>query len=334
MQNELKQIALQIFESSFNFENTALALFRLQALGVPVYKKYLDFLGVIPADVNSVSQIPFLPISLYKYHDVIHTEAYTNNSVTFFSSGTTGMKNSKHIVSDSNLYVKSFSNAFERVYGKPDAYCIISMLPSYLERGNSSLVYMMHHLMRENKHAATGFYEQTNYTLVEILLSLSRAKQPTIIVGVTYALLDLVALLLQSNITLDKCITIIETGGMKGRRKEMIRPEVHQQLKSVFKGDVSSEYGMTEMLSQAYANHNGFFISPPWMKVLIRDANDPKNYKRIGGMGAINVIDLANVYSCAFIETQDIGRLHANNTFEVMGRLDSSELRGCNLMFA
>ncbi|MBL7926879.1 MAG: acyl transferase [Bacteroidia bacterium] len=334
MQNELKFLADSIFDNSSDFESTALQLFNLQAVSVPVYKQFLQLRNVDVSTIKLLYQIPFLPIELFKYFDVINETAPQQNVQTFISSGTTGSKNSRHIVADANLYVQSFTKGFELVYGKPGQYCFLCLLPSYTQRGNSSLVYMMHYLMQKNKHRATGFYQNADKNFINTLLALQKSKQPTIIVGVTYALLDLVALMQKQKIRMDESITIIETGGMKGRRKEMIREEVHQHLKSVFAGNIHSEYGMTELLSQAYATANGLFKTPPWMKILIRDANDSSHYKSAGSMGAINVIDLANVYSCAFIETQDIGRMHTDGSFEVLGRMDASELRGCNLMFA
>ena len=308
------------------FEELALEIFRFQSENNPVYQNYLEALGVNPELVVEVDQIPFLPIRFYKSHDIKSTNFQPE--VVFESSGTTGSINSRHLVKDEFLYEESFTKGFELFYGTITDYCIIGLLPSYLERNNSSLVFMVNRLIQLSHHAHSGFYLNEFENLSVTLKKLERKKQKTLLIGVTFALLDFAE---QYSLPLNST-TIMETGGMKGRREEMIREEVHETLnKSFGTSFIHSEYGMTELLSQAYSKGNGIYTCPPWMKILLRDEEDPFHIKQIGS-GIINVIDLANIYSCSFIATDDAGKLHTDGSFEVLGRVDGSDLRGCSLL--
>ena len=308
------------------FEALALQIFQFQYQKNSIYRVYADALKVNPASVQSVAQIPFLPIRFFKSHAVI-TETF-EPAIVFESSGTTGSINSKHPVKDLALYEESFLKGFAAFYGDIQDYCVIGLLPSYLERNSSSLVYMVDKLIQLSPHSESGFYLYDHDKLHTVLTSLEKAGKKTLLIGVTYALLDFAE---QFPMPLKNTI-IMETGGMKGRREEMIRPEVHQLLKNAFGvSTVHSEYGMTELLSQAYSKGEGIFNSPPWMKVLVRDEEDPLLLKSQGS-GVINIIDLANIYSCSFIATDDAGKLNADGSFEVLGRVDGSDLRGCSLM--
>ena len=308
------------------FERIALEVFRFQQAQNTVYRNYLDVLGIDPASVLNLDQVPFLPVGFFKTHDILTTE-FTPGLI-FESSGTTGSVTSRHLVKDISLYEESFSKGFEMQYGPVSDWCIIGLLPSYLEREHSSLVYMVNHLVRQTGHANSGFYLHEYAQLASVLEQLEKAKQKTLLIGVTYALLDFAErypLPLKSTI-------IMETGGMKGRRREMIRKEVHDQLKQAFGVPViHSEYGMTELLSQAYSKGEGVFNCPPWMKVVVREEEDPFLNKS-EGTGIINIIDLANVYSCSFIATDDAGKLYPDGSFEVLGRVDGSDIRGCSLL--
>lgn len=310
------------------FEALALEIFRFQAENNLVYKEFLQALKVDPATINDITRIPFLPVRFFKSHE-IKTTAFEPQAV-FESSGTTGSINSKHYVKDLSLYEESFTKGFELFYGPANKYCIIGLLPSYLERQNSSLVYMVDKLIQRTEHPQSGFYLNEHEQLSVVLQELGKQKQPTLLIGVTFALLDFAE---KFSFPLQHTV-VMETGGMKGRRKEMIRPEVHDILKRSFHlSAVQSEYGMTELLSQAYSKGEGLFNCPPWMKILMRDEEDPFVVNR-SGSGTINVIDLVNIYSCSFIATDDVGRLNANGSFEVLGRVDGSDLRGCSLMVA
>ncbi len=308
------------------FKDVALKVFDFQYKNVAIYRNFCDFLKVDPSEVKNVEQIPFLPIQFFKSHKII-AEGYIPETI-FNSSGTTGNTTSKHYIADLNLYEKSFSEAFKREYGKPENLNILALLPSYLEREGSSLIYMVDSLIKSGKSEHSGFYLNEMDTLVEKLEFLEMAEKPTLLIGVSYALLDLIEI---KKFNLKNTI-VMETGGMKGRRKEMIKEELHEILKQGFGiGKIHSEYGMTELLSQAYSKGNNLFSCPPWMKILTRDTEDALTYveEKTGG---INVIDLANLYSCSFIATQDLGKTYRNGTFEVLGRFDSSDIRGCNLM--
>lgn len=313
------------------FEALSLEVFRYQYRVNLVYKNYVDALAVNPADIQQIEQIPFLPIRFFKSHTVMSGDF--EPEAVFESSGTTTTVNSRHYVNDASLYKESFTRAFELFYGAAKGLCIIGLLPSYLERNSSSLVYMVYELITQSNHPLSGFYLNEHEKLVAVLQQLESRKQPTLLIGVTFALLDLAE---KFSMPL-QYTTIMETGGMKGRRREMIRAEVHDMLKKALHVPViHSEYGMTELLSQAYSKGNGIFNSPPWMKTLVRDEEDPLSVRSSPGSrhitGAINVIDLANIHSCSFIATDDAGRLYPDGSFEVLGRLDNSDLRGCSLL--
>ena len=312
------------------FRQLALDIFRFQYEANSVYNSYVNALGKRPSDVDEIEKIPFLPISFFKT-DEIKTGKF-NTEVVFKSSGTTQTVNSQHHVKDISVYTQSFTTAFKKIYGDLQEWCVLGLLPSYLEKGNSSLVYMVDDLIKQSRHPQSGFYLYDLEKLKEALFSLERANQKTLLIGVTYALLDFAE---KFPIPLANTI-IMETGGMKGRREELTRMEVHDQLKKAFgKTEIHSEYGMTELLSQAYAKKEGRFQCPPWMKVLIRDDEDPLSVHHSDSgvvSGAINIIDLANVYSCSFIATDDVGKLYPDKSFDVLGRMDGSDLRGCSLL--
>lgn len=312
----------------FEFETIALELFRYQYKKNAVYRDYVNALRINPGAVQSVTQIPFLPIRFFKTHSIVTGDFAPE--LIFESSGTTGMTNSRHFIKDSSIYKESFRQGFELAYGQIDQWCIIGLLPSYLERKNSSLVYMMENLVKASGHPDSGFYLNEFDKLHVLLQQLESAKQQTLLIGVTFALLDFAEkypMRLQHTI-------VMETGGMKGRKKEMIRDEVHDILKSAFYvPSIHAEYGMTELLSQAYSDGNGLFKCPPWMKVLIRDDEDPFVVQDSSDVtGAINIIDLANIHSCSFIATDDAGKISPDGKFKVLGRMDNSDLRGCSLM--
>ena len=309
-----------------SFEQLALELFRYQSKQVSVYRDYLRLLKKKPEEITKASQIPHLPVTLFKSHKVLSSEKITD--FYFSSSGTTGQISSKHFVPDISIYEESFMSGFRHFYGDPRQYCFLALLPSYLERQGSSLVYMANRLIAESEHPLSGFYLHNYDELRQQLNKLKKNKQTIFVLGVTYALLDL----LEEPIDLSGAI-IMETGGMKGRRKEMIKAELHQVLKSKSgAAAIHSEYGMTELLSQAYSKGNGMFECPPWLKVQIAEIHDPFALAATGVTGVVQVTDLANIYSCAFIATQDLGRGYDDGRFEIMGRMDESELRGCNLM--
>lgn len=309
------------------FNKTCLDVFKLQYEVIDVYQSFVKSLRVKPEELKHYSQIPFLPISFFKTHKIIKDQALAD--VVFSSSGTTGTTTSQHFVQDVKLYENSYLKGFEQYYGGINDYCILALLPNYLERQGSSLIYMVEDFIKKSNHPESGFYLYEHSQLEEKLNRLKAKNQKTILIGVTYALLDFVE---NFPIKFSELI-VMETGGMKGRRKEMIREELHQTLCSGFGiNEIHSEYGMTELLSQAYSKGNGIFKTPHWMKVLIRDTNDPLTFLSNGKTGGINVIDLANVNSCSFIATQDLGKIQTDNTFEVLGRFDDSDIRGCNLM--
>jgi hypothetical protein len=316
-----------------NFLDTALEVFAFQYAHNPVYRQYCTLTGRHPGTVNHLLQLPFLPIRFFKTHPVRTTPF--EPELVFESSGTTQTDLSQHAVKDSSLYLQSLTKGFERVYGPAQNWCILGLLPSYLERGQSSLVWMVQQLMEQSGHPLNGFYLHDFDKLHKTLLHNEILQQPTLLIGVTYALLDFAA----AHPMQLQCTTLVETGGMKGRREELTRMEVHGQLQSLLGIEtVHSEYGMTELLSQAYATENGLFACPPWMKAVLRSEDDPYDLmaapprQRPTATGALNIIDLANLYSCSFIATDDNGRLHGNGRFEVLGRLDNSDIRGCSLM--
>ena len=320
--------ALKI-KSNTEFTQHALDTFQFQYRHISVYQKFVDLLGVKPETVTSIEQIPFLPISIFKTHSVI-PEGLTPQTI-FKSSGTTGTERSSHEIYDLSVYEHSFQKGFEFFYGNIKDYTILALLPSYLEQGESSLVYMVNQLIIDSRNEDSGFYLNNYSDLISKLRHLDNEGKKTILLGVSYALLDLIE---QFDLNLKNTI-IMETGGMKGKRKEMIKEELHSVLKKGFGVDaIHSEYGMTELLSQGYSTGNGIFQTPPWMKILIRDATDPLSYVNKNQSGGINVIDLSNYYSCSFIATQDLGKLLSNNTFTIIGRFDHTDIRGCNLLLA
>jgi phenylacetate-coenzyme A ligase PaaK-like adenylate-forming protein len=313
--------------SQKQFEKIALKVFRFQYENNKVYQEFCDFLKTDIHKVKTLRQIPFLPIQFFKSHEVVSN----TNSIqkTFTSSGTTGTITSKHLVTDVSLYEESYRKGFSQFYGNIEDYVILALLPSYLEREGSSLIYMVEDLIQLTNHPESGFYLHNHDELTKKLIHLDQSGQNVILIGVTYALLDLIE---KQKFELQNTI-VMETGGMKGKRKEMIREELHEQLTNGFGVTViHSEYGMTELLSQAYSLGEGVFECPSWMQILIRDTEDALTYIPDGKTGGINVIDLANINSCSFIGTQDLGKKNPNNSFEVLGRFDNSDIRGCNLM--
>ncbi len=315
-----------IFQDTLSFTDAALALFRYQYAHNPVYRSWCDTLQREPGTVQSVKDIPFLPVSFFKTHDVV--TGVFEPEVVFESSGTTQTINSRHRVKDVSLYRRSFITAFEQQYGPLQEWCVIGLLPSYLERQHSSLVVMVDELIRLSGHAGSGFYLYEHEKLAQTLAQLEQQQQKTLLIGATFALLDFAAaypMHLQHTV-------VMETGGMKGRRREMTRFEVHDLLKEQLGlSTVHAEYGMTELLSQAYSKGEGRFECPRWMQVWVRDEEDPLQVNR-EGRGVLNLVDLANVHSCAFIAVEDVGLVYPDGSFEVWGRLDNSDIRGCSLL--
>lgn len=308
------------------FTDACKRTFHFQYAHNPVYRKWCDLSGFDLSNIKTPTNIPSLPISFFKSHKVVTTDF--DAEVVFESSGTTGANTSRHLVKDLSIYRKSFADAFSLFYGDIRDYCILGLLPSYLERQHSSLVLMVQELIEKSGHVDSGFYLFEHEKLSQTIQKLEKQQQKTILIGVTYALLDFAAAFPQK---LTHTI-IMETGGMKGRRKEMTREEVHQELKqNLGLESVHSEYGMTELLSQAFSTGNGRFRCPPWMKVLVRDTEDPLTIME-SGRGALQIIDLANYFSCSFIATEDLGHVYEDGSFDVMGRIDNSDIRGCGLM--
>jgi hypothetical protein len=311
------------------FADISLQVFRHQSQNCSVYKEFITNLNIDPLSITGINNIPFLPISFFKSHDIVINGDTVQ--ATFTSSGTTGMINSKHFVTDVSWYEESFCRAFNLFYGDIKSYCILALLPSYLEREGSSLIYMAKDLVKQSENPDSGFYLYNHEELFQQLKKQQQTGKPTLLIGVTFALLDFI-----EHYQLDfPELIVMETGGMKGRRKEMIREELHQTLcKGFGVKSIHSEYGMTELLSQAYSKGDGIFNCPPWMKIIARDTNDPMTELGINQTGGINVIDLANINSCSFIATQDLGRTYGDGSFEVLGRFDNSDIRGCNLLIA
>lgn len=302
-------------------------MFRFQYENNLVYREFCDLLKTDPQKVKSLHQIPFLPIQFFKSHNVVSN----NNPIqtTFTSSGTTGTITSRHLIIDVSIYEESYRKGFSQFYGNIEDYVVLALLPSYLEREGSSLIHMVDDLIQLTNNDDSGFYLNNHNELIQKLIELDEAGQNVILIGVTYALLDLI----EKRTFQLKHTIIMETGGMKGKRKEMIREELHEQLCNGFGvSAIHSEYGMTELLSQAYSLGNGVFECPSWMQIHIRDTEDALTYINGEKTGGINVIDLANINSCSFIATQDLGKKYPNNSFEVLGRFDNSDIRGCNLM--
>ena len=314
-------------QNEHQFSEVALAVFQHQFKHNKVYRSFCDLLFIHPSDVSKVEEIPFLPIQFFKSRKVL--SSLDEIQETFTSSGTTGGSTSKHLVTNINLYKESYLKGFAHFYGNIEEYTVLALLPNYLERQGSSLVFMVADLIEKSKKAASGFYLDNVQELANKLLELNRNGQKTLLIGVSFALLDLIEMQ-QFNL---KNTIIMETGGMKGRRKELIREELHTILQNGFGvTEIHSEYGMTELLSQGYSRGNGIFETPPWMKILTRDTEDALSINASGKNGGVNVIDLANYNSCSFIATQDLGKVYENETFEVLGRFDNSDIRGCNLM--
>ncbi len=321
------------FNSIFNinnqqeFDDFALKVFTFQFNNNKVYRSFCDLLYIHPGDVKNIQQIPFLPIQFFKTHNIVSN---TNTiETTFTSSGTTGSITSKHHVTDLDIYRSSFIKGFESFYGSIKDYTILALLPSYLEREGSSLIYMVEAMISLSGYKESGFYLNNISELKNTLINLESQGRKVLLIGVSFALLDLVETF-QFHL---KNTIIMETGGMKGRRKELIRKELHDILKQGFGVEtIHSEYGMTELLSQAYSKGHGLFNCPGWMQVLTRDTEDALSIQTAEKTGGINIIDLANINSCAFIATQDLGKVYKNGSFEVIGRFDDSDIRGCNLM--
>ena len=324
-----RNIEREIFNihSESDFNDLAIEIFRYQAESNIVYKKFLEESGVNIPDIKSVSDIPFLPVSLFKREKIVSGEF--EPELIFKSSGTTVGDRSLHLIKSLDLYEKSFTEGFRYFYGDPSSIAIFALLPSYLETGNSSLVYMTNRLISFNGEKRGGFFLDDHDNLISQLDDNLSAGKKVMLLGVTYALLDLA-----SSVNRDlEGLIVVETGGMKGRRKEMVREEVHSIIKKAFNIEsVHSEYGMTELLSQAWSDGEGIFRAPPWMKILIRDASIPGCIIGSGMNGGINIIDLANIHSCSFIETADLGMSFDDGSFSVRGRFDSSDIRGCNLL--
>lgn len=331
----MSSLPFKIFDiaSETEFRLLCMEIFRMQAQHCSVYKEYLELTGCNPCKVDSIDQIPFLPVRFFKSKKIVTDRSDNGESgkeeIIFTSSATTGMTPSKHYVTDLKLYEKSFTEAFRHFYGDPAQYAILSLLPSYLEREGSSLIYMAGHLMKLTGNPASGFYLYNYRELADTLSRLKEEGQKTILLGVTFALLDFV----KEYKTDFPQLTVIETGGMKGRGKEIARNRLHEILCEGFGVEkIHSEYSMAELLSQAYSKGDGLFLTPPWMKIVIRDLYDPFCYHDgCGVTGGINIIDLANINSCSFIETEDMGRITARG-FEVLGRMKNAELRGCNML--
>ena len=312
-----------------SFEDLTLTIFQHQAEHNSVYKKYISLLNINPAEVTKIEDIPFLPIQFFKSHEILSSKE--DIVQTFLSSGTTGMQQSKHHVTDLSLYEDSYLKGFAHFYGNIEDYVVLALLPSYLEREGSSLIYMVEDLIKKSKNKDSGFYLHNLDELIVTLSKLEESGKKILLIGVSFALLDLIE---KHQFSLKNTI-VMETGGMKGKRKEMIREELHEVLKKGFgTSEIHSEYGMTELLSQAYSKGHGVFDTPSWMKILIRDTEDALSLLPKGKTGGINVIDLANVNSCSFIATQDLGKIHENGFFEILGRFDNSDIRGCNLLIS
>lgn len=310
-----------------NFEALAIDVFRHQFFHNPVFREFSEAINRNPFNVTTLDQIPFLPVDFFQQHRVVAFDS--SEERVFTSSGTTGSIPSKHFVFDTGIYEGSLLRGFKRFYGEPSDYCILALLPGYLERSGSSLVYMVDYLIGLSNHPHSGFYLHDLSALAGKLHHLHEKGQRILLIGVSFALLDLAE---QFPVQIPNAI-IMETGGMKGRRKELVREELHQTLMGAFGVEsIHSEYGMTELFSQAYSKGQGLFECPPWMKVLIRDTNDPLSILPHGRSGGINIIDLANIHTCSFLSTQDLGKTHPNGQFEVLGRFDNSDIRGCNLM--
>ncbi|MCC6384645.1 MAG: acyl transferase [Bacteroidia bacterium] len=329
-----------IFETDFCFDEQALNLFRIQASNNPVYREYLKLIGRDASEVSAVDEIPFLPVEFFKTQQVLTRFDFgvRKNQVIFFSSGTSSALRSRHVVFNSDWYKTVSVKAFESFYGQVNKFCFLALLPSYLEHHDSSLVFMMNHFMSLSKKPGNQFCLNDYRQLLNYFKNKKLPDEKVILIGLTYALLDFADFVESHNIKQlfeNNHFIVMETGGMKGRRKEIVREEVHFLLKQKLGiKEVHSEYGMTELLSQAYSANEGRFFCPPWMSIKIRKINDPFGKEEPGKTGGVNIIDLANIFSCAFISTQDLGRLNSDGSFEILGRFDNSDIRGCNLLIS
>lgn len=322
----MKQLIFNI-QSEEEFTKIALQVFKHQFMNNKVYRSFCDLLYIHPTDITKVEEIPFLPIQFFKTKNILSSTDKVQE--IFSSSGTTSSLTSKHSVTDLSWYQTSYLKGFDSFYGNIEQYVVLALLPNYLEREGSSLIYMVDDLIKKSGHSQSGFYLDNLEELAKKLIELDKKGQKILLIGVSFALLDLVE---QYKFNLKNTV-IMETGGMKGRRKELIRKELHQILSNGFGvQQIHSEYGMTELLSQAYSKENGIFNCPPWMQILTRDTEDALTILPKEKSGGINIIDLANYNSCSFIATQDLGKVYSNNSFEVIGRFDNSDIRGCNLM--
>lgn len=314
--------------SAAEFSERALEVFRFQYQNNSIYRHWSQLLNVSPQAVDCIEKIPFLPIEFFKLQQVV-SSAIHPGTIIFTSSSTTSQTPSRHYVNSPALYEQSFMQAFKLFYGEPSDYCVLALLPNYLQRTGSSLVYMCNRLIHESGHPASGFFLDNIAQLSQVIKRLKQEGQKTLLIGVSYALMDLCDL----GIELNEDFSVMETGGMKGTRKELLKPELHEYLQNGFKiSTIHSEYGMTELLSQAYSKAGGVFHCPPWMNVMVRELNDPLSLRKDFKTGGLNVIDLANLHSCSFIATKDLGRLNPDGGFEIMGRYNNSDVRGCNLM--
>ena len=321
------QNAVFNIQNQSDFKTCALQVFRHQFKNNAIYRSFCDLLYIHSSDVKEIEEIPFLPIQFFKSHAVLSSTQAVQE--TFTSSGTTGSSVSKHMVTDVSWYTKSYTKGFEHFYGPIEEYTVLGLLPNYLERDGSSLIYMVDDFIKKSNNPASGFYLNNLTELSKTLIALDKKGEKVLLIGVTFALLDLIE---RQQFKLQNTI-IMETGGMKGRRKEIIRNELHEILCAGFGvSKIHSEYGMTELLSQGYSSGDGVFDCPPWMKILARDTEDALTMVGTNKTGGLNVIDLANYNSCSFIATQDLGKVDNNGSFEVLGRFDHSDIRGCNLM--
>ncbi|WP_223560107.1 acyl transferase [Chryseobacterium lathyri] len=314
-----------------NFLDASLTAFRYQYENVEIYRKFVDFLKINPDEVHSLEKIPFLPIEMFKNHQIL--DKNTSADLFFQSSGTTQMNLSKHFIADPAVYEESIYKSFEQFIGKPEDFIFLGLLPSYLEKQNSSLIYMVDYLMKKSAKPENGYFLYNHSELFQLLNTLKDKK--VILFGVSFALLDFLDSVESQNLSVSRSqnLTIIETGGMKGRKEEMTKDELLRILQNGFKTEkIYSEYSMTELLSQAYSLGNNEYKCPNWMKILVRNAEDPFSYEKEGRTGAINIIDLANIHSCCFIATQDLGKTLPEDKFQVLGRIDHSDIRGCSLL--
>lgn len=325
---ELKSIFS--IQTEQDFLNASLKTFRYQYENIEIYRKFVDYLNINPDEVKSLDKIPFLPIEMFKNHQILDENVTTD--LFFQSSGTTQMNLSKHFIANPELYEESIYKSFEQFIGKPEEFIFLGLLPSYLEKQNSSLIYMVDYLMKRSDKPDNGYFLYNHSELFDLLSQLKDKK--VILFGVSFALLDFLDTVESLNLSISESLnlTVIETGGMKGRKEEMTKDELLNILQNGFNTDkIYSEYSMTELLSQAYSLGNNEYSCPNWMRILVRNAEDPFSYEQEGRTGAINIIDLANTHSCSFIATQDLGKI-TGDKFQVLGRIDHSDIRGCSLL--